>query len=124
LNESLPTNVDRAISDFLKINKKDFVPEFYRNTDLKILASVVKIVPDFIHEKEVNVIVMNYFSVFFERHVLPISIIYNTKTLAIVGSIGINFKSAIELTANDLAITIKKIDNEPARALLSYHSTK
>jgi len=124
LNEDLPLDLDVAMSNFIKISKQDFILELYRNNDLKILASVVQVILQFIHNVKVNQEVAKYFNTFFERHVATILPFYPSNTIAVVGSIGLHFREIIEAQGILFGIKEFRFIDKPAQGLIDYHLKK
>jgi len=124
LNEDLPKDIEVAMSTFIKTSKQDFILELYRKNDLKILASVVQIIPQFLNDVVVNKIVAQYFNTFFERHVATILPFYPSNTMAIVGSIGLHFREIIEAQGVLFGLKEFKFIDRPAQDLIDYHLKK
>lgn len=124
LNSDLPKELDVAMSDLINIPKTDFILELYRTNDLKVLAGVVQVIPQFLDDAKVNSVVARYFHSFFERHVATIIPHYPSDTLAVVGSIGLHFREIIEAQGAFFGINEFRFVDKPAQSLIDYHLKK
>lgn len=121
LNNDLPEDVNRHVSEFIKIKKEDFTTEFYKAPDLNLLASVPKVISEFTNHPEITKLLTRYFDLFFERHISPIVKIHNTGSISLIGSIAVSFENFIRLSAEKQSMTINQIVKNPAMKLLDYH---
>lgn len=121
LNGDLPAAMDQALEQFVKCPKNDFVRQFYLSKDLSVLAGVVRVVAEFTGNPVVRELLESYFREFILRHVYPISSKFNVSNLFITGSIGLHFSEIIRVAAEDYNLEILGFDDQPGRALLSFH---
>lgn len=124
LNNELPDVLAQEIREYWDVSVVDFTTKFYQNVDLQKLAGVCEIVHDYRKLPIVNALLISYFDLFFNRHILKMADDFEANSLGIVGSIGFAFQDEIKEIGAKYAIKIGIIIKHPIHSLYAYHSLK
>lgn len=124
LNNDLDSQLDKSINELVKIKKEDFTTTFYSSPDLALVAEVPKVLFQQKITDEIEELLINYFDLFFERHVRPILARQNTTAITIVGGLALNFEKFIQISASKIGLTALNIIGNPSENLLEYHRRK
>ena len=84
----------------------------------------MQVIPKFLSLPEIHKIVSHYFNNFFERHVATLMTDYPSNTIAVIGSIGVNFREIIETQGANFGLTEFRFVAKPAQYLIDYHLKK
>jgi N-acetylglucosamine kinase-like BadF-type ATPase len=122
LNNSLSKNTTIAIENHFKISTHEFINVFYSKKDLHHLASVCCILPALAKSDEhLNLILLNYFETFIQRHVKPLADKYCTSDIHLVGSISEYFAPWITKSALLFDLNVIQIIKKPINKILDFH---
>ncbi|MDA7803571.1 hypothetical protein N8987_03240 [Crocinitomix sp.] len=128
LNGELSNKLELVIERYLGVEKENFIREYYsgiissnQKNGLDLIGKLTKVLPPFMEENFIDEIVVDYFDVFFKRHVNPLMKKTGISRFSIVGSIGWIFQKNILTVANRYGIEIDTIIQYPAENLLKYH---
>ncbi len=121
LNGSLSNELANEVEINLNVSKIDFIKKFYSSPQLIELSELVKLLPKYFEDDQLNEMLENYFDLFFKRHVSPLAEKLNEKSISLVGSIAYNFKKQIENVAIQHGLQVKKVIQYPIKDLLKFH---
>lgn len=124
LNNELSENLDENIKNKIGLDKESFLPHFYKNTDLKLIASLPSLLLQFGNEVEKDNIAVNYFNLFASRHLALLNEKYKCDEIHLVGSIAEHFKPYIEKSLAKFGIKKVYLVHNQTQKLLSYHQHK
>lgn len=124
LNNDLDDQLDKSINELVKIKKEDFTTTFYALPDLGLVAEVPKLLFQQKMTPEIEELLINYFDLFFERHIRPILAVHPSDSLALVGSVGLNFEKFIQISASKTGLTSLRVIGNPSGNLLEFHRRK
>ena len=122
LNQNYSEATTKAIEAYFETPTKDFITLFYQDKNLHALAGVCTILNELAKTDPVlNETLLNYFSEFVLRHVLPLCKKTDIFTVSLVGSIATHFKLHINKSMTSNGINIKKSIQKPIFELLDFH---
>lgn len=122
LNNDYNKNTNIKIESYFNCNKSDFTSLFYKTKNLHHISELCKIIPDLAkQDKNVNQSILNYFSLFFERHLISLCKTHNIYQINLVGSIAHYYIDWIKEAGLKFDIKINSPISKPIENLLNYH---
>ena len=120
LNGQMNAAQDKSMADHFGVSRTDFTSYYYLEKDLNSVAQVVRLINDF-KTNDIEQLLLDYFDIFFKRHVNSILEKYNTNEISFVGSISSIFNAEIVQVAQSNGIKVTSINQFPVNALLNFH---
>jgi N-acetylglucosamine kinase-like BadF-type ATPase len=124
LNNRLNPLLEKKISNFLQTTKEAFIPLFYKEKNLSQLSELTKVIVPFIQDTVVHQLLLDYFSIFFVRHIAPLKTKFQVNNLYLGGSISWAFKEVLIELSVKYNLNLIWGDQFPAKKLLDFHQNK
>lgn len=124
LNNDLNKEIEKSLTDFFKIRKEDFTTFYYQSPDPNLFNEIPKVISAHIENEKLNFQIIEYFKLFFGRHVESILVKHTSEKISICGSVAAHFKSQISAAALSSNLKVEKIISSPAKELLDFHTSK
>lgn len=125
LSNDFSKETKAAIEKHFGISANSFITEFYQTKNLKILAGVCGILPNYLKaDSKLEAVVQTYFNTFVERHILPMCQLKGIFKVSAVGSIAHYFKPQLTNALKTHSINLEKVIKQPIDRLLSFHLQK
>lgn len=121
LNGRFNVAIEKEIERYLGCSKVNFIASFYADNDFGKVAGLTKLIADFKTNQVVEMMLIDYFEIFFKRHVEPLKQKYGMQELYITGSLGTVFKNVLKKMGSNHGVEIANTMQFPARELLAFH---
>ncbi|MBK7129163.1 MAG: hypothetical protein IPH66_07365 [Crocinitomicaceae bacterium] len=121
LNHDLPPEIDQAVSIAVGVERNDFTTHFYSRPDLHLPARLPMVVSQFSQNKHLDELLVNYFHLYFSRHVKSLITKYKAEQMTLVGGLANAFHAQISSAALSFGINKIVCLSNPAEKLLHYH---
>lgn len=128
LNRSLPIQLSAQIQALVGFSRDEFIPNYYQHPELgghakglSLIASTVKLLPNFVSEPQVKALLTDYFELFIKRHILTLCEETNARTIRLTGTIAASFEPILRSILAELGYELKGIVRFPAVELWYYH---
>ena len=123
LNGDLSETCEKELKAFINLDKKLFVREVYKRKNLKLIASVSRVMAPIVDDS-LQKVVDQYFEDFFSRNVLPLTAEFDVKNFSIIGSIGTGYYKSIRKHSDSQGLQLDQCIQSPARRLFDFHIQK
>lgn len=121
LNRDLPNEVDQAISAAVGVERDDFTTHFYSHPDLHLPARLALVIVPFSQNQYLDELLVNYFGLYFARHVKSLTAKYGDRQMTLVGGLANAFHTYISRAALSFGIDKITCVSKPAEKLLHFH---
>ncbi len=130
LNGELPEALQTEIAALFQSNRENFTSTYYSDpklgyssAGLQKIANTVQLAAAYRNHETVQMLISNYFTEFFKRHLMPLYKEGTKRELKLSGTLAQVYLEPIQKVATQFGLLVKDILRYPAIKLLEYHQS-
>lgn len=122
LNKEFDSNTSVTIQNYFDLNPNEFISWFYQTKNLQKLTSLCTILPQLIDsDSRLESLILDYFDLFINKHILLLAEKYKIKEISSVGSIAYNFRELYQKSLINNGLILNNIESKPILKLIEFH---